>query len=59
MENNRPLLGERKMELESPIDLNDQISAYLDGETNPTTFESECEEDVVETSNSAPFIGIR
>ncbi len=34
MENNRPLLGESRIVIETPLDLNSQISSYLEGETS-------------------------
>ncbi|MFT7620646.1 MAG: chromosome segregation ATPase [Planctomycetota bacterium] len=37
MRNNRPLLGESQMAAETPIDLNAQISSYLDGESESVT----------------------
>ena len=50
MENNRPLLGESRSVLETPEDLNAQISAYLNGD-NKEVEETEVVEAPVQTTS--------
>ncbi len=59
MENNAPLLGENKAARETPLDLNAQLSSYLNGETERAPAGTNWEGVVVETSTNNSLVDVR